>query len=354
MPNYRAEVPVYLAMPELANQVGFAMIDNYDARMGGDRVDAPPPLPTTKRDVAEEQVRSTLMWGRILGGTGEQKPYGDISVSPSNGFLNGKGPIYNYGFGGLQAGMDVYRHAGAGGDRDFAGLYVGYIGAFANVQTVYPNASTASPNGKVLIDAYSIGAYWTRLWGRGGYIDAVVQGTILGDVHGSTVNTGMTVEGKGFAASLEGGAPIYRSGPWSFEPQAQLIYQLVSIESGTDAFGQTSFPTTGDFRGRIGTKLLYQIPTVAGGPPTALWGRFNLWHDFIASAPAATFSTLTGADPTTVSGTLGGTWAQVDVGGEAALTPTASAFGSVYYDRALDSASQSWSVGGRLGVKVAF
>ena len=28
-------VPVYLAMPELANQLGFAMIDNYDARMGG-------------------------------------------------------------------------------------------------------------------------------------------------------------------------------------------------------------------------------------------------------------------------------------------------------------------------------
>jgi outer membrane autotransporter protein len=39
LPNYRNEVPVYLAMPELANQLGFAMIDNYDARMGGGRED---------------------------------------------------------------------------------------------------------------------------------------------------------------------------------------------------------------------------------------------------------------------------------------------------------------------------
>jgi hypothetical protein len=43
-----------------------------------------------------------------------------------------------------------------------------------------------------------------------------------------------------------------------------------------------------------------------------------------------------GANRTTVSGTLGGTWAKVDIGGETALTPTASAVGSVYYDRALD------------------
>ena len=46
LPNYRNEVPVYLALPELANQLAFAMADTFDARFSAGREDfAPPPPP---------------------------------------------------------------------------------------------------------------------------------------------------------------------------------------------------------------------------------------------------------------------------------------------------------------------
>jgi autotransporter family porin len=123
LPNYRREVPVYLAMPELANFLAFGMIDNYDARMGGGRLDmgaAPPPgpipcekltpaeaakaiqtgrgcatpadqakqLPTKK--ATEEEVRNRLMWARVFGVTGEQQPGAQPSLSWSTPMLNGK------------------------------------------------------------------------------------------------------------------------------------------------------------------------------------------------------------------------------------------------------------------------
>jgi len=104
LPNYRNEDPVYLAMPELANQLAFAMIDNYDARMGGGREEVALPgpmtgvncetqaLPTHKgclsaeaRAEADAQMRAEavqkyLMWGRVLGATGEQEPGGAIDL----------------------------------------------------------------------------------------------------------------------------------------------------------------------------------------------------------------------------------------------------------------------------------
>jgi outer membrane autotransporter protein len=83
------------------------------------------------------------------------------------------------------------------------------------------------------------------------------------------------------------------------------------------------------------------------------WGRVNVWHDFVASPPAATFATLSGLDPTTLTGALQGTWGEVDVGVNARLTRTLSLAGSAFYDHSIDGGA-TWSLGGRIGVKVEF
>src|SRR5271167_2441677 len=48
------------------------------------------------------------------------------------------------------------------------------------------------------------------------------------------------------------------------------------------------------------------------GLPVTFWGRVNIWRDFIANPPAATFATLSGLDPTTLDGALEGTWGEID------------------------------------------
>ena len=125
LPSFRAEVPVYLAVPELANMLGFAMIDNYDARMGGEpRFGSagsrpgmgPPPCSSltpaeakkamltgrgcaTSADEAELTLEHLpLGWARVFGVTGEQQPGGRPSASLSTPFLNGKGPQFSAGY----------------------------------------------------------------------------------------------------------------------------------------------------------------------------------------------------------------------------------------------------------------
>lgn len=87
--------------------------------------------------------------------------------------------------------------------------------------------------------------------------------------------------------------------------------------------------------------------------PIAVWGRFNVWHDFLLNRPAATFSALSLTDSTTLTGGLQGTWGELDAGATAQITRTISLFGSAVYDHAIDGA-KTWAAGGRLGVKVAW
>jgi outer membrane autotransporter protein len=379
LPSYRTEVPVYLAMPELANMLGFAMIDNYDARMGGgprlgftgqpdsQLTMAPPPCssltpaeakkamqagrgcatPAVEAKLTLEQL--PLGWGRVFGVTGEQRPGGRPSQSLSTPFLNGQGPQFSASYGGFQVGADLLGASLYGG-FDKAGLYFGYANAFANVDQVYSSAKA----GSVTLNAYSGGAYWTHVAPQGWWLDGVAQATWFEDAKGSTLNTGMSVSGSALTFSLESGYPLRPYPNWTVEPQGQLIFQYAQMGPGADAFGVTSFGDTNDFRGRIGVKASYVAQDLVGGlSPAAFWGRINLWHDFLASPPSATFATLTGTFPTTIDGTLGQTFGEVDLGVDAHLTQTVSLFGFCFYDHSVDSGS-SWSAGGKAGVKIQF
>jgi outer membrane autotransporter protein len=165
----------------------------------------------------------------------------------------------------------------------------------------------------------------------------------------------MTVSGSALTASVEAGDPLPVAALWTIEPQAQAIYQYAALDSGADRYGLTSFGATSDLRARVGAKASYAVPSGADGAalPVTFWGRVNVWHDFVASPPAATFATLSGLDPTTLTGALQGTWGEIDVGMSARLTKGLSLAGSAFYDHSIDGGA-TWSVGGRIGVKVEF
>src|SRR5690606_20668423 len=86
--------------------------------------------------------------------------------------------------------------------------------------------------GKVNLTGPAIGAYWTHYGPTGGYIDAVVQASFLSVSGVSDFGTGLDTSALGLTASLEAGYPFALGDDWELEPQAQLIYQSVSVNSG--------------------------------------------------------------------------------------------------------------------------
>jgi outer membrane autotransporter protein len=375
-PNYRPEVPVYLAMSEMASEMGFATIDNLQAREGDEFEDPIPtltpvqttqcknpdinyrcPLPNTKSPQEQDAdlVQRYGMWSRLLAFTGAQLP-GDRSLSANNTFLRGEGPSYTYTLGGFQTGMTFLRRDGSDGARDRAGFYIGDTQMWGDVQQVYSGVYATGRAGNVDLNGVNVGGYWTHYGATGWYSDSVVQGTWYDRAQGYGDLSSMDVGGFGFAASEELGDPFQLSHGWVLEPQVQAIYEHVHLDSGYDAYGYTSFGATDDLRARIGARLVNATSITTGSGaiiPLSVWGRFNVWHDFLLNRPAATFSGLSLIDPTTLTGALEGTWGELDAGATAQITRTISLFGSAVYDHSIDGA-KSWAAGGRLGVKVAW
>ena len=71
----------------------------------------------------------------------------------------------------------------------------------------------------------------------------------------SKFGTGIDVSGNSIAASVEGGFPIALTRHISLEPQAQLIWQHLSLDDEQDAFSTVGFSTAEGFTGRVGIRL---------------------------------------------------------------------------------------------------
>jgi outer membrane autotransporter protein len=246
--------------------------------------------------------------------------------------------------------MDVIRRLGDDGSRDHAGFFAGAGYAEGDVDHVFGGRA-----GTMSLDAYSFGAYWTHFGSQGWYLNALVQGTRFADVEmQSVLGQGLSTEGWGAAASLEAGYPIALGNDFVLEPQAQIIYQRVSLDNGADAFSQVSFEDSDSYLGRVGARLSRTFALNESNTPRLLttWVRANLWHGF-GDDPKTTFSSTEGLNPATISAGQGGTWAQIGIGASGQVTDNVALFATGDYDFSVDGGeSEGWS--GRLGMKVVW
>jgi outer membrane autotransporter protein len=363
-PNYRVEVPVDMAVPALANRFGLQMLGTYHDRVGEEYVGAETPAkaqeiwckdparnfrctPTAQQsavyaDSASGTQRSLAGWGRIFGETGNVK-----SGNAGYGSFAKHGPSYDFGMAGFQAGLDLYRNYNADGSHDTAGLYIGAGRVESDVNAVYGGHA-----GKVEMDGYSAGAYWTRKGASGWYVDAVVQGTWYDRIRARSASSEtLRSNGWGLTASLEAGYPIALGSGWTIEPQAQIIYQRVSLDGGQDSFGLVNYDDTDAIYGRLGARLTKGW-ALSDGRQITTWARANIWHSFGADA-TTTFSSLTGLNPVALKTDLGGTWAQFGAGISGQVTKNVSVFASGDYSMAMGG-GKGQSVGGRVGLKVVW
>lgn len=328
LPNYRPEVPLDMVAPVLANRFGLAMLGTYHDR----------------RDTLDPKL--SAFW---LRGFGEHGHAGSASGN-AQGHLNDfyrDGPSYDFTLGGFQAGIDLYRREQESGSRDLAGLFVGAGRAEANVDRVYGGNA-----GQLTMNGYSFGGYWTHLDQTGFYTDAVIQGTRYDRIESSSADQiAMRTAGWGFISSLEGG---YRHGlgnGWTVEPQAQLIYQHLSLDNTSDRFGRIAFSDTDTVYGRVGAKIGRQWQAESGRRYAA-WARVNLWHTMGGEAKTS-FSNLQGENRVSLVSDAQGSWGQFGLGFSGQLTETVSLFASGDYSHSLGhNGVKNDSLAGRVGLKM--
>ncbi|CAB5710973.1 Fluffing protein [Delftia tsuruhatensis] len=325
LPNYRPEVPLAMAAPALAQRLGLGMLgaglhDRIGGQLGGEAAQG--------------------LWARAFGESGSVGRRDGSDAARLEGFRR-HGPGYDLRASGLQMGRDVQRIHGADGGQVRAGFYGGLGRINGDVLAVY-----AGRAGSVAMDAYALGAYWSRWGDAGWYADATLQGMRYGRVRmHSSLGESLRTDGWGLAASLEGGYALALGDGWKAVPQAQLLYQRTSLADVSDRFGHIRFDAADAMYLRLGARL-EQDWAPPGGERMLLWARANLWRT-MGSAAKTTFTTLDGSHPVTLRTGLGRTWGQVGVGFTGRLGPRASLSGSLDYSQGFET-GRDQAVTGRL------
>ncbi|MBZ9907142.1 autotransporter outer membrane beta-barrel domain-containing protein [Mesorhizobium sp. BR115XR7A] len=248
---YRVEVPVYSAVPPVAEHLAMTTLGTFHERRG------------------EQSLLSNTelspVWGRIYGQDAKVGWSGTVS------------PFFDGTLFGLQAGFDVFGRETASGGIDRAGLFVAYASMKGDVRGQALGRNDLSVGG-IDVSGTSVGGYWTRIGQGGWYLDGVLMATFFGGDATSSRDVGIDIGGTGVTASLEGGYPIALAQGWTLEPQAQLIWQHLSLDDAKDRFSSVSFDSEGRVTGRIGARL--QGESVVNGIALQPYLKANIWHDF--------------------------------------------------------------------------
>ena len=342
VPSYRQEVPVAMAVPALAQRLGMDVIGTYHDRAGEDH--ATLGLKSGNRTRSPSDGEEARAWGRIFGRSGKAGGSRNSDASRFRWFEK-NGPRYDFDMSGFQVGLDVHRDLNDDGSRNVAGAYFAAARGSARVDAVLGGRT-----GKTSMNGYTLGAYWTHLARAGSYVDAVAQVTRYGSVRTRSVaGEEVNRDGWGAAASLEVGFAFELDATWTLEPQAQLIYQTVSL-GGTrrDRYGEIRHADSDAWYGRLGARLVRNW-TAADGSDRAFWVRADVWHDF-GSHAQTTFSSLDGRNAVSLRTDLGGTWGQLGLGFNTQVSGRLVAFVAVDYERRLND-RRSHGVSGRVGLQ---
>ncbi|GLK70859.1 hypothetical protein GCM10017643_09740 [Ancylobacter dichloromethanicus] len=332
LPNLRPEVAVDTALPAIASHYSMAMLGSHAERAAA--------------RATQPDGHARAGWARLFGKTGSQGSSGGNAAAQLNRFLS-NGPSYSIDLAGFQAGYDLLISNPGETVQNVIGLYVGAGEARGSVDAVY-----GGPAGKVSMNAYSLGAYWTHSQASGLYIDTVLQGTYFTEARArSVLGEQLSTDGFGLIAALETGYRFDLGDGWAIEPQAQLIYQRLSFDDGADSFGFIDYDAANDVLGRIGARVSHAWRLENG---TRLTGsaRASLWHAFGDGTEVA-FADLSGTNATSFNSGLGGTWVQLGLDTSMTMSETVRLFASGDYDLRVDS-EQGHAIGGRIGVSVSW
>lgn len=319
IPLYRAEVPVYSAIPNAARELGIMQVDTFHDRQG-------------EQSMLTETGTVPGAWGRVWGGHSTVRQSGDAM------------PEFDASVIGAQVGHDVYADTGSNGQRNHYGFFVGFARATGDVS----GFALGSPNldvGHLAVDAYNLGAYWTHIGQGGWYSDAVIMGSSLVINPSSRDGIDITTHGHAVTGSLEGGLPIPLGDRLVLEPQAQLIWQHLSINDLNDGISNVTFNSGNTFLARVGARLSARYDFF--GKTWQPYFRMNVLRSFGVNDK----TTYGGVTP--IGASVGQTAGQIGGGVEVRVTKQGKAFATVSYTSNLGGEHQR-TVMGNAGVRWAW
>jgi outer membrane autotransporter protein len=329
VPLYRPEVALYAGIPAIGRQLGLSTLGTLHERRGEEFAVA------AGRDLGKEGDASGMAaWARVFGERRRDRWDGPAEARATADLI------------GLQAGLDLLQTPRyAGGHRDVAGVYVAY--ADYNAPGVSGLAIGQQQRvGRLLMSGPAVGAYWTHFGPSGWYVDAVLQANWLEVSARSDFGTGLTTNGHGYAASLEAGFPIRFATGWQIEPQAQVIWQRVSVDRSQDLFSAVAWDDDTAITGRLGARLQY-----AGRSDRTLWqpyAKVNLRHAFSGS------DRVRFGNGSPIGNDFGHTALEVGAGITARINQSTTLYAHADYRWSIAGDSRQTAVQGSFGIRYAW
>ena len=327
---YTASVPAYTLIPNLNLEVGYETVGTLHQRRGENQA------LSWEKSQANNQI-----WGRIIG---------------KHIALDGKKRLnLSANLAGFQFGHDFDISSSENGGKRLTGGYVGYTHANSKFYDEY-----RAENGVVLDDKYTgkaktenlhVGVTHTRYSEDGSYIDFVGQLSWMQNKYNS-LDSKAKNHGLGVALSGEVGRPFVLSkektnngDSWIIEPQAQLIYQYLGLNSFTDDMRSVHQDKQHNLRSRIGVRFAYNNLTDHEKVRT-LYFTTNVWHNF-----RNTSASNIGEDNVTEK--LAKTWGEVGLGAQFATSSNTHIYADARYEQSL-SGTKHQGYKGSIGIKYSW
>ncbi len=320
---YADAVAGYTVMPRVNLEQGFASLGTLRERRGN----------MTCADCSISGNRHT--WARAFGK--HQKQDGKLR-------LNLDTDIY-----GLQIGHDFWAKQTANNGLNMLGAYLAYSHAATDFSDQYRARNgliiSDKKTGEGKSDSISLGLTNTYYGANGSYLDLVGQLSYLHNKYSArSGNNPDSQDGWGAAVSAEVGRTLpLRQSNWSVTPQAQLVYQLVDLDSFNDGIRHVDQNNQDALRGRVGLRLEYNAAGQAG-KTASFYTVGNIWHDFINPSHVSI-----GRD--SISEKFNTTWGEIGVGLQLPLARHSQLYGDVRYEHNFGS-SKHQSFRGNIGFKV--
>ncbi|MGN6648963.1 autotransporter family protein [Trinickia sp.] len=313
---YRPEVALYSQIPPVMRELDTMQLDEFHLRQGDQML-------------LNEQGRLPAGWGRVWGAHSVLSEGGDVN------------PQFDGTMGGAQVGHDIYADGVQGGHRNHYGFYVGMGRATGDVNGSAIGLVGVNV-GHLSVNEYSLAGYWTHIGPTGWYTDTVVQGSALNADSTSSDNVHASTHGTAISASVEAGMPLAIGHGITMEPEAQVIYQHLSIKDLNDGVSQVSFGSGNSVLARFGVRFAgnWDALGVAWQP----YMSFNVLHAF-ANGDHQTYDGATSI-ATSVNQTTG----RIDAGLVTKFSKHGSAFATVSWGTNLDG-EHVRSIGGDAGVR---
>ncbi|UZE26311.1 autotransporter outer membrane beta-barrel domain-containing protein [Pseudomonas sp. B21-056] len=207
------------------------------------------------------------------------------------------------------------------------GLIGGQNQIIANVGGVLVSPAMAEPGKDALnLQGTNLGAYWSLTGPDGWHVDLSASGGRVNGYSRTEQGQRQATEGSAVTLSVEGGFPIGISENWVVEPQAQLINQRVTLDTGNAEDGNSSALST--WSGRVGARLkgTYEVNGLGVEP----YVRTNLWHT-VQSADALSLDKVDKISSSRKSSTV-----ELGLGLVARVTPVVSLYVSADYSSDVD------------------